>query len=116
MPKISKPAVDTALRNQIFDDILSPKDGWNSDEYIKVNDRQYGVILHDLNGTERYCRIGIIVAEEREDMTARELMQKEIDEYNAKQAKKAEQQAAAKEKAERDKAERLRKAAEKKGE
>lgn len=113
MPKISKTIVDKKLREEVFDDIFAdPTDTG----YTPINDRQWGIILTDANGTERYCRIGVIVAEEREDMTARELMQKEIDEYQAKQEKKAAQQAASKEKAERDKAERLRKAAEKKGE
>ena len=86
MPKISKTVVDKKLREEVFGDIFAdPSDTG----YIPINDRQWGIILTDANGTERYCRIGVIVAEEREDMTARELMQKEIDEYQAKQEKKA---------------------------
>lgn len=99
MAKLSKSAVDANLRSYIFDDLLGPKAGWNSDEYSKINDRQYGIILTDDNGVERYCRIGIIVAEEREDMTARELMAKEISAYEEAQAKKAEKKAKAAEKA-----------------
>lgn len=102
MAKISKTAVDQALRNQVFQCLFedcNPADyGFN-----KVNDRQFGVILTDLNGVHRYVRIGAIVAEEREDMTAEELMQKEIDEYNAKQADKAEKAKARAEKAKKDK-------------
>lgn len=101
MPKITKTIVDANLREQVFNDTLNEA---NDLEWHKVNDRQFGVILTDLNGVERYIRLGAIVAEEREDMTARELMQKEIDDYNMKQAKKAEQAAERKEKAERDKA------------
>ena len=71
--------------------------------FYKINDRQWGIILTDLNGVERYVRIGAIVAEEREDMTARELMQKEISDYNAKQADKAQKAAERAEKAARDK-------------
>ena len=85
MAKITKTVVDKELRDRIF--------GWicqDEDTFIKVNDRQYGCILTDLNGVERYVRIGAIVAEEREDMTAKELMQSEIDAYQAKQDAKAE--------------------------
>lgn len=88
MPKLSKPVVDTDLRDTIFNDIIL-QDTVKLD-YKKVNDRQYGVILTDKNGVERYCRVGVIVAEEREDMTARQLMQIEIDKYNASQEKKKE--------------------------
>lgn len=103
MAKISKPVVDADLRARIFNDILN---GEYCIHYIKVNDRQYGCLLTDKNGVERYVRIGAIVAEEREDMTARELMQKEIDEYNAKQAEKAEKAKKKAEKIAKDKAKR----------
>jgi hypothetical protein len=105
MAKISKTAVDKALRDEVFNDLFNSPlkgDGY-LEEYHKINDRQYGVILVDLNGVKRYVRIGAIVAEEREDMTAEELMQKEIDEYNAKQAEKAEKAQARAEKARKDK-------------
>lgn len=116
MAKISKNIVDANLRSYIFDDLLGSKDGWDSSDYSKINDRQYGIILTDDNGVERYCRIGIIVAEEREDMTARELMQSEIDAYNAKQAEKAEKAKAKAEKAAKDKAAREAKVKEQEGE
>jgi len=105
MPKISKTAVDSDLRTQIFEclfETCTPADYG----FEKINDRQMGVILVDKNGVERYCRVGVIVAEEREDMTARELMAREIDEYNAKQASKAEKARVRAEKAEKDKAKR----------
>ena len=105
MPKISKTAVDSDLRTQIFEclfETCNPADYG----FEKINDRQMGVILVDKNGVERYCRVGVIVAEEREDMTARELMAREIDEYNAKQASKAEKARVRAEKAEKDKARR----------
>ena len=72
----------------------------------RINDRQYGVILTDLNGEKRYCRIPVIVAELREDMTAEELMQSEIDAYQAKQDAKAEKAKAKAEKIAKDKAKR----------
>ena len=82
MPKIVKNIVDANLRKTVFDDIFT------TDKYVKINDRQYGILLTDLNGTQRYVRIGVIVAEEREDMNAADLMQSEIDAYNTKQAEK----------------------------
>jgi hypothetical protein len=100
MPKISKTVVDADLRGTIFGDLIN---GEASLTYQKINDRQYGVILTDKNGVERYCRVGVIVAEEREDMTARELMQTEIDAYTEKQAAKAEKAKAKEEKITRDK-------------
>ena len=107
MAKISKNVVDTDLRNRIFDWIFDEeKEIEISNSIQKVNDRQFGVLLTDKNGVERYCRVGVIVAEEREDMTARELMQSEIDAYNAKQAEKAEKARARAAKAEKDKAKR----------
>lgn len=113
MAKISKNVVDSDLRARIFDDILN---GEYCIHYTKVNDRQYGCILIDKNGVERYVRIGAIVAEEREDMTARELMQSEIDAYNAKQVEKAEKAKAKAAKAAKDKEARAKKAKEEKGE
>ena len=115
MAKISKNIVDSDLRARIFDEIM-PKYPAGGREYVRVNDRQYGIILVDANGVERYVRVGAIVAEEREDMTARELMQSEIDAYNAKQAEKAEKAKAKAEKAAKDKEARAKKAKEEKGE
>ena len=106
MAKISKTVVDADLRARVFTDlftIYSGDDAELENHYKKVNDRQYGCIMVDKNGVERYVRLGAIVAEEREDMTARELMQKEIDEYNAKQASKVEKAKAKEEKIARDK-------------
>lgn len=103
MPKISKTVVDADLRNRIFSH-LDIANAYTEDSlFYKINDRQYGVILTDKNGVERYCRVGVIVAEEREDMTARELMQAEIDAYNEKQASKAEKAKAKEAKIARDK-------------
>lgn len=96
--KYTKNVVDANLRSIVFDE-LDIENG----NFIKVNDRQYGIILTDLNGTERYVRIGAIVAEEREDMTARELMESEVRKYNEAQEKKAEKKRKSEEKAKRDK-------------
>ena len=108
--KYTKTVVDADLRSTIFGDLIN---GAANLTYQKVNDRQYGVILTDKNGHERYVRIGAIVAEEREDMTARELMESEIRAYKDKQAEKAEKAAKRAEKAEADKARREAKAKEK---
>lgn len=104
MAKISKATVDQDLRMRVFQDAIFDE----NDEVIwhKINDRQYGCILTDLNGDERYIRISAIVAEEREDMTASELMQSEIDAYIAKQNAKVEKEKAKAEKIAKDKAKR----------
>ena len=103
MAQISKAIVDKALRDEVFNDIFAdPTDTG----YVRINDRQYGILLTDQNGVERYVRIGVIVAEEREDMTARELMDSEIAKYNETQAKKAERAAKKADKIARDKAKR----------
>lgn len=100
MATISKSVVDSELRARIFDNLFN--DG-EAVEYRRINDRQYGAILTDKNGVERYVRLGVIVAEEREDMTAQELMASEIQTYNEKQAAKAEKAAKRAEKAAKDK-------------
>ena len=86
---MTKTMVDKELRDQVFQCLF---EDCNPADYgfDKINDRQYGVILTDANGEQRYVRIGAIVAELRDDMTAEELMQSEIDAYNQKQADKAE--------------------------
>lgn len=104
--KYSRPVVDSDLRSRIFEQLFGCMPLGEPDGYNKVNDRQYGIILPDLNGVMRYCRVGVIVAEEREDMTAEELMAKEIADYNAKQEAKAEKAEARAKKAEADKARR----------
>ena len=108
----TKNVVDADLRARIFDEIM-PKYPAGGREYEHINDRQYGIILTDLNGVERYVRIGAIVAEEREDMTARELMESEIAKYNEAQEKKAEKKRKSEEKAKRDKERREKEEAEK---
>ena len=100
--KITKTVTDEALREEVFNKLnISSIEGFQ-----RVNARQFGILLTDLNGVERYVRLGAIVAEERTDVTARELMQKEIDDYNNKQADKAQKATERAEKAARDKAER----------
>lgn len=115
---ITKNIVDADLRKQVFSDLITdvPTERDFDDprkNYVKINDRQYGILLTDLNGVERYCRIGVIVAEEREDMTAAELMQSEVDKYNAARSKKEKAAQEKAEKAARDKAKREEKAKEK---
>ena len=88
MAKISKNVVDADLRSRIFEE-LDIDDG----NFIKINDRQYGIILTDKNGVE-------------------ELMAQEIATYNEKQATKAAKAAERAKKAEADKARREAKAKE----
>ena len=103
MAKLTKTAVDKDLRDRVLDSIYNEKGDL---DLFKINDRQFGVLLTDLNGHQRYVRIGAIVAEEREDMTAEELMATEIEAYQMKQAEKAEKAQKRAAKAEKDKARR----------
>jgi hypothetical protein len=104
MAKITKAQNDKALREAVFSMLFEA--GTLSDMFQKINDRQYGILMTDLNGVTRYVRIGAIVAEERDDMTAEDLMRQEIADYEQKQADKAEKAANRKKKAEKDKAKR----------
>ena len=110
--KISKAIVDSNIRTAIFNALNVA----NIEGFHKINDRQYGCIVEDVNGERRYARLGVIVAEQREEMTADELMAAEIADYNAKQEKKAAQVAARAEKAAKDKAKREAAKKEKEGE
>ena len=110
--KISKAIVDSNIRTAIFDTLNVA----NIEGFHKINDRQYGCIIEDVNGNRRYARVGVIVAEEREDCTADELMASEIADYNAKQEAKAKRTEERKAKAARDKAKREAKQTEKEGE
>ena len=101
MASISKTEVDKKLRDQVFDMLLNEDSEANG--FVKINDRQYGIILTDANGVQRYVRIGAIVAEIREDMTAEQLMNSEIEAFNVKQAEKAEKLKAKNEKIAADK-------------
>lgn len=103
MAKISKTVVDADLRARVFSHLDIAEAYTEESLFYKINDRQYGVLLTDLNGVQRYVRIGAIVAEEREDMTAEELMQSEIAAYEAKQADKEAKAQARAEKAKKDK-------------
>lgn len=104
MAKITKTAVDKALREKVFEMLFDGEE--TSGSFVKINDRQYGILLVDANGEQRYVRIGAIVAELRDDMTAQELMASEIDTYNQKQADKAEKTKAKEKKIAKDKARR----------
>lgn len=106
----TKNVVDADLRNRVFSALL---DDFENNFFVKINDRQYGCILTDKNGHKRYIRLGAIVAEERDDMTAEELMASEIAKYNETQEKKAEKKRNSEEKAKRDKELREKKAQEK---
>lgn len=105
----TKNVVDSTIREDVFG-VLEIE---QIEGFKKINDRQMGGLVTDLNGHQRYVRIGVIVAEEREDMTARELMESEIRKYNEAQEKKAEKKRKSAEKAEQDKARREKKAKEK---
>ena len=116
----TKNVVDADLRNRVFAWLMDDPESSDTEYEIaisnsmkKINDRQYGCLLTDMNGHLRYVRIGAIVAEEREDMSAKELMESEVAKYNEAQEKKAEKKRKSEEKAMRDKALREKKAKEK---
>lgn len=108
MAKVAKQIVDKELRDRVFENLFVVEgfSGFPAFEYHRINDRQFGVILTDLNGEQRYVRIGAIVAELREDMTAEELMNAEMEEYRMKQEAKAEKAKAKEAKIAKDKAQR----------
>lgn len=109
--KISKAVIDAHIREKIFDALnISSVEGFKP-----INARQWGCLVVDDEGHQRYARVGVIVAEMRDDMTAAELMQSEVDKYEAAQEKKRQQAAERKIKAERDKAKREAAAKEKEG-
>ena len=114
MAKITKTENDRFLRENVFACLLNilpfsdttevkTADGFT---FHRINDRQWGTIIVDKNGEHRYCRLPVIVAELREDMTAEELMESEIEAYNQKQADKAEKAKAKEKKIAKDKARR----------
>ncbi len=111
MAKITKTAIDKDLRERVFLDAIYAEN--DEVEWHKINDRQYGCLLTDLNGETRYIRLGAIVAELRDDMTAEELMNSEIEAYNQKQADKAEKAKVKEKKIAKDKARREAEAKEK---
>lgn len=99
MATISKAIVDSDLRTQVSDMMnLDQIEGMEM-----VNDQTFGVILTDKNGVERYVRVKTVIAEIKEDMTAREYMEYEQEEYRRKQEEKAEKAKERAEKAKRDK-------------
>ena len=104
MAKVTKAMVDKGLRDLVFEELFVGND--TKYNFVRINDRQYGVLITDLNGEQRYVRVGAIVAELRDDMTAEELMQSEIDTYNQKQADKVEKAKAKEKKIAKDKAKR----------
>ena len=114
MAKISKTENDRFLRENVFACLLnilpfSDKTEVKTPEsftFHRINDRQWGVLMTDKCGHTRYIRVGAIVAEERDDMTAEELMQSEIDIYNEKQMAKAEKAQKKEQKIAKDKARR----------
>ena len=95
----TKNVVDADLRTRVFCALF---DDFENNFFQKINDRQYGCILTDKNGHKRYIRVGAIVAEERDDMTAEELMASEIAKYNQAQEKRVEKKRKSEEKAKRD--------------
>jgi hypothetical protein len=99
MATISKAIVDSNLRTQVSDMMnLDQIEGMEM-----VNDQTFGVILTDKNGIERYVRVKTVIAEIKEDMTAREYMKSEQAEYQRKLAERAENAKKRAEKAEADK-------------
>lgn len=105
MAQMTKTQIDKAVRETVFDMLFANNQFANC--FTKINDREYGcIIVAPPDGTHRYVRIPAIVATLREDMTAEELMQSEIDTYNQKQADKAEKALKKEKKIAKDKAQR----------
>ena len=103
MPQMSKTAVDKELRTRILDSIYNAEDNL---DFHRINERQLGLLLTDLNDHVRYVRISVIVAEERDEISAEELKALECETFNQKQAEKAEKAKKKEAKIARDKARR----------
>lgn len=113
MAKVTKTENDRFLRENVFASLMGtiPYDGTQMVNvagypFHRINDRQWGIVLTDKNGDHRYIRLSAIVAELREDMTAEELMESEMEAFNQKQADKAEKAKKKEAKIARDKARR----------
>lgn len=96
---VSKAIIDTDLRAQTFAKL-------DLSDFSKVNDQTYGILLTDQNGVERYVRLRAVVAEVKDDMTAREYMESEVAAYEEKMRAKEEKKKERAEKAARDKSKR----------
>lgn len=105
MATVSKAIIDTDLRAQTFAKL-------DLSDFSKVNDQTYGIILTDQNGVERYVRLRAVVAEVKDDMTAREYMESEVAVYEEKVRAKEEKKKERMEKAKKDKAKREKKESE----
>ena len=105
MATVSKAIIDTDLRAQTFAKL-------DLSDFSKVNDQTYGILLTDQNGVERYVRLRAVVAEVKDDMTAREYMESEIAVYEEKVRAKEEKKKERMEKAKKDKAKREKKESE----
>ena len=105
MATVSKAIINTDLRAQTFAKL-------DLSDFSKVNDQTYGIILTDQKGVERYVRLRAVVAEVKDDMTAREYMESEIAAYNEKVAAKEAKKKERMEKAKKDKAKREKKESE----
>ena len=110
MAKLTKTAIDKELRTRVLASIYNAKDDL---DFMPINERQLGLLLTDINGHQRYIRINVVVAEEREDISAEELMAMECEAYNQKQAEKAEKAKRKEAKIAKDKARREKEAEEK---
>ena len=109
MAQISKAMVDSKIRSEVFQTLHIT----DNPAFVKINDRQAGILVTDVNGHQRFARVAVIVAEEREDMTAEELMNSEIAVFTEKQQAKASRKAEREAKAKRDAEKRAKLAAEK---
>lgn len=107
MAKIGKQIIEKDIRDRVFGEIFPSTCNYETD-FQRINDRQFGCIMHDLNGTPRYVRIGVIVAEDKteEGISAQEYMQIERKLYEDTQRKNAITALQRAKKAEADKARR----------
>ena len=64
MAKMTKTAVDKALRDEVFSDLFGRPHDVSTPEFgrwNKINDRQWGIILTDANGHDRYVKLMPII-------------------------------------------------------
>lgn len=102
MPTISKAIADQSCRNFAMETL----DIANNANFTRTSNQSYKTIAVDSNGIERLVEVRFIVAAINEELTAAQMLQKDVDEYNEKREKATKRLEERRLKAEKDKAKR----------
>lgn len=102
--KVSKALTDNSVRVAA----MKVSGIQENDNFRRVSNQSFGVIVEDAEGVQRYCEVRFIARALDKEMTAEEILQSDIAEMNrkiakAEQTKKDNAEKAAKDKAKREK-------------